>query len=693
MLSSLFSRFSGFFKRADRAQIDDTSPVMQALYSVKAVICFDLDGTILDANPLFLEATGYTRDEILGKNHAIFLRDGLSDSPEYKIFWQDLRAGKPINGTMARRTKSGEMIWLDAVYTPVLDAKGTPVKVVKFATDITKQRNIDADIAGQLTAISKSNAIIEFDTNGTILNANPNFLSVIGYTLDEIKGKHHSIFMSAQDAASPDYAAFWRALGKGEFRASEFKRLNKNREFLWLQASYNPIFDAEGRVTKIVKYASNITAAKQRSAAHEGMIRAICKVQAVIEFDLKGRVLTANENFCASMGYSLDEIVGKHHSMFVEPDYAGSADYTRLWSNLASGAYEDGEFPRRAKNGKTVWIRGSYNPIFDADGKPFKVVKFATDVTARRSAVETLKTALAALAQGNLSARIITVFDSEFDPLRVNFNAATEQLNGLILQVLDNVAAIHGETDGISVASENLSRRTEQQAASLEQTAAAIDQLAASVRSTSQVSARAAQMVADAKETSNRSGIIVRDTVRAMDEIADSSTKISKITSVIDEIAFQTNLLALNAGVEAARAGEAGRGFAVVASEVRALAQRSSDAAREIAGLISASSAQVERGVELVGMAGDALGIIDRAVTQILDNVKEIDTTSREQATGLDEINIAVNKLDQVTQQNAAMFEQTTGATRNLLKEAAELTERAQHFTTFPEEVAAQHAA
>jgi methyl-accepting chemotaxis protein len=382
------------------------------------------------------------------------------------------------------------------------------------------------------------------------------------------------------------------------------------------------------------------------------------------------------------MGYQLEEIVGKHHSIFVDADEVASDSYRAFWDGLAAGEHRDGEFARRGKNGDRVWIRGSYNPILGPDKKPFKVVKYATNATPRREAMDGIKSALTALAEGDLSYRLDIPFSPEFDALRIDFNSASTQLNTAILNVIENARLIRTETLEISAASDNLSQRTEKQAATLEETAAAIDQLTASVRSASDLSARASQMVADTKKSAEHSGAVVCDAVKAMDEIAESSARISKITGVIDEIAFQTNLLALNAGVEAARAGEAGRGFAVVASEVRALALRSSDAAREIADLISASAEQVKRGVGLVGNAGEALNAIDAAVSQIHERVAEIATSSREQAIGLGEINTAINELDQVTQQNAAMFEETNAATRNLQQETDMLNECTKQFRT-----------
>ncbi|MBE7209758.1 MAG: methyl-accepting chemotaxis protein, partial [Gluconacetobacter diazotrophicus] len=263
------------------------------------------------------------------------------------------------------------------------------------------------------------------------------------------------------------------------------------------------------------------------------------------------------------------------------------------------------------------------------------------------------------LAAGDLTARLGEDVGLEYETLRRNFNTAVERLRGSLEAVATNISGIHGGTNEIARATEDLSRRTEQQAASLEQTAAAMDEITATVRKTADGAEHARDVVGRAKQDAERSGVVVRDAVAAMGGIERSSRQIGQIIGVIDEIAFQTNLLALNAGVEAARAGEAGRGFAVVASEVRALAQRSADAAREIKGLVSTSGKQVEDGVKLVDQAGVALERIVAQVAEINGAVTEIAASAQEQATGLAEVNTAVNQMDQVTQQNAAMVEET----------------------------------
>jgi len=534
-------------------------------------------------------------------------------------------------------------------------------------------RNLTGDASSKMDALGASLAMIEFDAKGNILAANANFCKALGYEEREIVGKHHSMFVDPQYVSSQAYRDFWAQLARGEFDAREYLRIGKGGREVWIQASYNPVKNAAGRVTKILKVATDITAQKELDAERAAKLAAVERVQATIEFTTEGVILNANENFLSVVGYALSEIKGKHHSMFVDPDYANSAAYADFWRKLNAGEFVAEEFKRIGKGGKEVWIQASYNPVFDAKGRVTKVVKFATEVTGRVDAVNQIARALERLAANDLSYRMSGSIDDQFTGVRDDFNgavAALDETMAAVAAVTRNVAAGANE---ISSASDDLSRRTEQQAASLEETAAALEQITATVGRSADGAKRAATSASDARVDAAKSGDIVGEAVAAMDGIEESSTQINQIIGVIDEIAFQTNLLALNAGVEAARAGEAGRGFAVVAQEVRALAQRSADAAKEIKVLIANSSTQVERGVRLVGDTGRALTSIVAKVTDIDRLIGEIAQSSREQATGLGEVNIAVNQMDQVTQQNAAMVEEATAASANLRGEASEL--------------------
>jgi len=423
----------------------------------------------------------------------------------------------------------------------------------------------------------------------------------------------------------------------------------------------------------------------------EGMVAAIERSQAVIEFELDGTIVRANQNFLSTLGYAASEVVGRKHAMFVDPSEASSQAYRDFWATLNRGEFVATRFRRLGKGGREVWIQASYNPILDASGKPVRVVKFATDITAEQervraeaernaavareqeTVVDRLGAGLKRLSEGDLTARISDGMDGAYARVRDDFNRAVETLGGVIASVLQASRTLGAGSDEIASASDDLSRRTEQQAASLEETAAALDQITATVKRSAQGAKQAFDVASGARSEAQRSGTVVQEAVAAMHDIQESAGKISSIIGVIDEIAFQTNLLALNAGVEAARAGDAGRGFAVVAAEVRALAQRSAEAAKEIKALISASSDQVNRGVGLVGETGKALSAIVERVAEIDGLVSEIAASAQEQATGLSQVNSAVNQMDQVTQQNAAMVEEATAAASQLKSESGNL--------------------
>ncbi|MEW9525129.1 PAS domain-containing methyl-accepting chemotaxis protein [Agrobacterium radiobacter] len=525
-----------------------------------------------------------------------------------------------------------------------------------------------------LAALSKSQAIIEFDLSGKILTANENFCRALGYELSEIVGRHHSMFVEPSVVSSQDYKAFWSKLSAGQFDQRQYKRIGKGGREVWIEASYNPVF-RRGKPVKVVKIATDITDRKLKAAEDAGKIDALSRAQAIIEFSPDGEVLTANENFLAALGYSLAEVQGRHHSMFCEPAYTQSPQYKQFWERLAGGDLVADEFMRLGKGGRKVFIQASYNPIFDLNGKVFKVVKFATDVTGRVENVEKLAQCLTDLAEGDLAQSIDKPFIPSLERLRTDFNAASEKLKRAMTLVSENAGAISSGSNEIRSAADDLARRTEQQAASIEETAAALEEITTAVNDSSRRAEEAGKIVARARDHAEHSGQVVRDAIGAMDQIEKSSREISNIIGVIDEIAFQTNLLALNAGVEAARAGEAGKGFAVVAQEVRELAQRSATAAKEIKSLINASGAQVENGVGLVTRAGSALQEIAEQVRDINTNVVAIVDAAREQSTALAEINQAVNTVDQGTQQNAAMVEEQTAASHSLAREATALFE------------------
>jgi methyl-accepting chemotaxis protein len=466
------------------ADARDARARLSALDRVQAIIEFGLDGRILHANDNFLNTLGYSLAEIKGQHHSLFVDPAYRDSQEYRLFWEKLGRGEFEAGEYRRIGKGGKEIWIQASYNAVMDDNGRPYKVVKFATDITAQKLRTANFQGQIDAIGKAQAVIEFSLDGKILHANDNFLNAVGYTLAEIKGQHHSMFVDPVQRDSIEYRLFWEKLGRGLYDSGEYKRIGKGGKEVWIQASYNPILDMNGKPFKVVKYAIDVTVQKLKNADFEGQIAAIGKAQAVIEFSMDGRVQNANDNFLKTLGYSLEEIKGQHHSMFVDPAYAGSTDYRLFWDKLGRGGYDAGQYKRVGKGGREVWIQASYNPIMDMNGKPFKVVKYATDVTAEVVANQMLRQAVeqaqgvtnaaqrgdlqqriplegksgpigelcagvnalmentsvmfddigcvfAALANGDLSQRITRNTEGVFDKLKRDANSSTEKLTGI----------------------------------------------------------------------------------------------------------------------------------------------------------------------------------------------------------------------------------------------------------------------
>ena len=365
----------------ESADASSLQGLVDAISKSQAMIEFNMDGTIITANENFLGAVGYTLDEIQGKHHSMFVDEAFKQSAEYKEFWASLNRGEFESKEYKRLGKGGKEIWIQASYNPIFDTNGKPFKVVKCATDVTAQKLQAADWGGQISAIGKSQAVIEFNMDGTIITANENFLGAVGYTLDEVQGKHHSLFVDEAFKQSAEYSEFWAKLNRGEYESKEYKRFGKGGKEIWIQASYNPIFDTNGKPFKVVKYATDVTAQKLQAADWGGQISAIGKSQAVIEFNMDGTIITANENFLGAVGYTLDEIQGKHHSIFVEEAFKQSAEYREFWASLNRGEFEAKEYKRLGKGGKEIWIQASYNPILDLNGKPFKVVKYATDIT------------------------------------------------------------------------------------------------------------------------------------------------------------------------------------------------------------------------------------------------------------------------------------------------------------------------
>lgn len=403
-------------------------------------------------------------------------------------------------------------------------------------------------------------------------------------------------------------------------------------------------------------------------------MRAISRRQAKIDFDLNGNILSANENFLKLMGYSLEELVGKHHSIFIDPAEAGSQDYKAFWERLRSGEHVQSEFHRRTKSGREVWVEGAYTPIRDEKGNIVKFTKFCSDITDKTAFLDTIGRAFNALADGDLEQRVpVLKLSPLFDKLSVDFNSALDRLQSTMQQIRESSLNVRTQSQELRRSSDSLTHRTEQQATSIDQSAAALTQITSTVQQTTESTREARKLVGSVTDNAHHVSGVMQQTVVAMKSLEASSGKIERIIGTIDEIAFQTNLLALNAGIEAARAGESGRGFAVVALEVRDLAQRSAEAAQEIKRLIGDSARNVGESVALVDRTGNAIGEMVVGVSNIRDIVVNIAEAAEEQASGLSQIASSVDRLNEVTQQNTAMAQSATAITSDLDRETAQM--------------------
>ncbi|MEC9281144.1 MAG: PAS domain-containing methyl-accepting chemotaxis protein [Bdellovibrionota bacterium] len=624
-------------QKHEKVEIDYKARV-EAMDKSQAVIEFDPHGNILSANQNFLSALGYELSEIQGQHHRIFVDKDYAKSAEYEAFWANLREGNFEAKQYCRYTKTGKEIWIQASYNPVFK-NGKVVSVVKFATDITEQKEKFAEFEGKLAAIDKSQAVIEFEPNGTILTANENFLATMGYSLNEIQGKHHSMFGEPGIADTPEYKALWNKLRSGEFDSGEYKRIGKGGKEVWIQASYNPILDPKGRVYKVVKFASDITEEKVKNNDFVAKMDAIDKAQAVIEFEPDGTILDANKNFLDTVGYSLEEIKGQHHSMFADQEYAASAEYKAFWEKLRSGVFDAGKYRRLGKGGKEVWIQASYNPLFDLNGKVVKVIKFATDLTEERQAY--------------------THLVDSFGEATQKLAAAAEELTA----TSTNMAEGARKTSADSLeASENTKLVTEK----VSSVAVNTEEMSASIKEVSVASNQSSEMSTEARSKAGEASKI-------MNELGLASQEIGQVIKVISSIAQQTNLLALNATIEAARAGEAGKGFAVVANEVKELAKQTAEATEDIISKINNVQSNSDLAVESIAGVNQAIDQVSEISIRTASSVEEQSATANEVSRIIAESRVAVEGVasviagvNEAAAQSAAGAEQTLAAASEL---------------------------
>lgn len=572
-----------------------------------------------------------------------------------------------------------------------------------------------------IKSIHRSQAVIEFDMSGNILTANQNFLNLMGYQLEEIKGKHHSIFVDEKTRTSEAYRAFWEKLNRGEFESAEFKRLGKNNQVVWIQASYNPILDSQGVPYKVIKFASDITEQKTKTLDIEGQLEAINKSQAVIEFNMDGTIITANENFLNVMGYTLDEVKGKHHSIFIDLETKQSTEYKAFWEKLNRGEFESAEFKRYSKEGKEVWIQASYNPILDVNNKPYKVVKFASDLTEQKlkdaqfqkeikeseekiqgiltdlqERISLYSDFIAKIAKGDLRETIEVKGDDDLSKLAGHINEMTKGLKNIANQIITCSSDIGvGLNELENTASTQASAATEQATSVTE-----ISSIVEEIKTTSKQTLEKAGKLGETADRTAKEGEKGKDAIKKMSEamkglqnkieevaktilnLSDKTQQIGEITEAVADIAKQSKMLALNASIEAAKAGESGKGFAVVASEVKELADKSQSSTERVQKILqdirqTADKAvmvtedgtkSVEDNLNQVLMCGDIMNALGEVIENSSIASQQIVSAIKEESAGIDQVVLSVREIDKSTSQFSRSTEETKNAVISLSK-------------------------
>ena len=661
-----------------------------ALNSSFGVMECDLQGHILECNQQFLAPLEYTHDELVGKHVSVFLKLPTAQSPEYKQMWEKLNRGENTKLEICRVSKTGKEYWFSSSYVPISNAEGDLVKVKVYSYCITEEKRIALNYQGQVDAVNRAQAVIEFDLDGHILQVNNNFQKLTGYALNEVVGKHHSILVSERHKNSQEYKDFWARLKKGETDAGVYHRYGKQGQDIWLQASYNPILGIDGKPVKVVKFATDITKAVLADREQSKKAREALMIKNALESSSNNLMVADKEGIITYMNPSALELMRASTSTFRKAFNSFDAD--KVIGQSFDLFHQNAGHQRNLLSGLTgkhvsemqigdMFFKLTANPIFDNEGERLGTVVEWINETQEKRIENQIAEALRLAVAGDVTYRLDTSIASgpAVDTMNA-INQLLEIMNDVLISVREAGETINTAAHEISSGNNDLSSRTEQQASNLEETASSMEQLSSTVKQNAENARQANQMAEAASQVAIRGGDVVGNVVTTMSAINESARKIEDIISVIDGIAFQTNILALNAAVEAARAGEQGRGFAVVAGEVRNLAQRSASAAKEIKELITDSVSKTAEGTKLVESAGATMHEVVTSVQRVTDIMSEITAASAEQSAGIGQVNDAVNHMDEVTQQNAALVEEAAAAAESLVEQASTLMDTVNRF-------------
>ncbi len=636
-------------QRRGMVEADDK---ITAISKAQAVIEFNLDGTIITANDNFLNTLGYSLAEIQGKHHSLFMEDSQKNAVEYREFWARLNRGESVTGEFRRIGKGGRLVVIQASYSPITDTNGKLVKVVKYATDATK-------LAEQRTEGNLLRRIVN-ESEAAFMSVDRDFVvTYVNATTKSMLRENQDVFRSLWPKFDPESIVgssidqFHKNPQHQRQLLSDPSRLPYRTDIqvgpltfaLTVSAQRNEIGEYIGNALEW----RNVTEARKLdvlNADYKGQIAAIDKSQAVISFEMNGNVISANENFLSTLGYTADEIKGKHHSMFVAEDERNSVEYREFWAQLNRGEYAAKEFKRIGKGGKEVWIQASYNPIMDINGKPTKVVKYATDITTEVVARKKMALILEQVSESSAT-----------------LAASAEELTAVSSQMASNADETSSQAGVVSAASEQVSMNVQTVATGVEEMNAAIREIAKNASDAARVSQEAVSTAATANTSVGKLG--------------DSSLEIGKVIKVITSIAEQTNLLALNATIEAARAGEAGKGFAVVANEVKELAKETAKATEDISRKIEAIQGDTQGAVDSIREIGDVIAQINDISNTIASAVEEQTATANEMSRNVSEAAKGTAEIAQNITSVAMAAQNTTQGAANCQEAAGEMSRMA----------------